>query len=731
MSADWYALFMRRFLSWLAVFLVAGLLPVSSARAEQPTVTDGVFVTVRYPLDDKEVGRVMEITSLARQNFRNKVQAAGEGVKVTPLKIVYDFNPDGQGSGASLYGSCRELAVFILGMTDVTTIAFVHGEISGHAVLPVLACQELVMSDDARIGDAARNQPGPVGRDQLVFYREVAEKRGRSPALVLKMLDKDIEVFQATRNGGIWFVDGSQPPEKDVIVNRGAGPVLPKGQTAMYSSDDALKYELCRLRKKTREEVASWYQLPPSSLREDAMLGRPREAWVIEVRGPITHMLEETLKRRISRAVGQRANFIIFKLECGGGDPEAAGNLAEFIRDLKDTTGQNPVMTVAYVTEPARDTALFLALGCTQIVLHKNAKLGDFEPYLKAHENYRNSISGMLKDLAEKRYYPPLLVRGFVEPELVLWQVKNRKNPLERIVITDDQLRAEPDKWIAESQEPLKAKDQVLTLDSETARQVGLAQYVVEDQEKLLAAYRLGPQDVRQAGPDWLDRFAGFLRLPAIAVILVMLGISCLILELKMPGVSLPGIISALCFVLFFWAHAQLAFIWLAMLLFVLGLVFIALEIFVVPGFTVMGVSGILFVLGGLALATLERWPQTESEWMLTLTNLGRFTFGLIGAVIAAVVVARYLPSIPYANRLVLTPPTDKLDSPEAEHAIAPARAALLGAIGVAATTLRPAGMVRFGEEYVDVVAEGSYIQPGARVQVVEIEANRIVVKEV
>ena len=58
-------------------------------------------------------------------------------------------------------------------------------------------------------------------------------------------------------------------------------------------------------------------------------------------------------------------------------------------------------------------------------------------------------------------------------------------------------------------------------------------------------------------------------------------------------------------------------------------------------------------------------------------------------------------------------------------------RAALLGAIGVAATTLRPAGMAQFGDQYIDVVAEGSYLPAGTRVQVVEIEGNRIAVKEV
>jgi len=62
---------------------------------------------------------------------------------------------------------------------------------------------------------------------------------------------------------------------------------------------------------------------------------------------------------------------------------------------------------------------------------------------------------------------------------------------------------------------------------------------------------------------------------------------------------------------------------------------------------------------------------------------------------------------------------------------VRPETAALLGAIGVAATPLRPAGKVKFGDEYIDVVAEGAYVDPGTRVQVVEIEGNRIVVKEV
>jgi membrane-bound serine protease (ClpP class) len=98
---------------------------------------------------------------------------------------------------------------------------------------------------------------------------------------------------------------------------------------------------------------------------------------------------------------------------------------------------------------------------------------------------------------------------------------------------------------------------------------------------------------------------------------------------------------------------------------------------------------------------------------------------------------AWYLPHIPYASRLVLKPPSDDEENVEAGEmtegrpTVGPEVLALLGAIGVAMTPLRPAGMVRFGEQFVDVVAEGSFVPAGNRVQVVEIEGNRIVVKEV
>jgi membrane-bound serine protease (ClpP class) len=167
-------------------------------------------------------------------------------------------------------------------------------------------------------------------------------------------------------------------------------------------------------------------------------------------------------------------------------------------------------------------------------------------------------------------------------------------------------------------------------------------------------------------------------------------------------------------------------------------LILIGVEIFVLPGLGITGISGILLVLISLVLVTLEKKPETTQEWLSVGKTLSTFGLGFMGAIAAALVAAWYLPHIPYASRLVLKPPAEGGEAVEGEGLLGddavnppPASAALLGAIGVAVTTLRPAGLARFNEAFVDVIAEGSYVTPGSRVQVIEIEGNRIVVKEV
>lgn len=706
------------------VLLIPGVVYGQEARPYE----EGRFIAVSTPLNQRVFDSVRAAASNALGQKDRKVSV-----------LVFDFNPGNRSAASDDYGACYNLAKFILSLQDVSTIAFVHQDVTGHQVLPVLACSEIVMAREAKLGDVLQGKKGPLPRQEAGYYEDIANDRGRCPALILKMLDRNVEVVAANRGGAPWYIDKRREAEeklKNIIVTS-PEPVVPAGEIGLYTGRRARELGLALRLVESRQELVQAYRLPPSSLR-DPLQGRTPIARRVELRGEFTKGASESFVRRVRAAVGQqgRANFILVELNCEGGDLGAARDTAEFLRNLKDDAGVDPVMTLAYVPKSAPDTAAILALGCTEIVMHVEAKFGSFER-LAAKTQDTKLLSDALEGLAKEQGYPHLVARGFLDKDIVLHRVRTKKGTVERRIATAEELKQNEAEWADEGR--IKHADQLLELDAELAKELGIARHVIKDPAELYTLYGLDPAEVRLSGPDWLDRISEFLRQPWVAVLLIMVGITCLILELKMPGVGLPGVIAALCFVLYFWAHSQLSgqIMWLAILLFLLGLILIGLEVFVIPGFGFTGLSGVLLIITSLALVTLEKKPETSQEWLNfggTLSGLG---LSLIGALILAIFAVRALPSLPYANRFVLQPPgegnlaLEEAGLQAADASGSAAALALLGAIGVSVTPLRPSGIARFGDEFVDVVAEGTYVETGSRVQVIEIEGNRIAVKEV
>jgi membrane-bound ClpP family serine protease len=715
----------------LLLLSTACCLSVHVASAQEQRADEGIFITVQKP-----------ITSAVVDHIRAKTNRALERRIRT---IVYDFSPVHHATGVEEYGPCRDLAASLVKL-QVNTVAFVHGEVEGHRVLPVLACKEIVMSKEAKLGNVLSGSTGTLDEDQRHFYKQLAERSWQSrAAIVRKMFDPKVEVFEGSRQGAVYYIAQDEKPPDGFFKTRPAA-LLPAGEPGLYSATQAREFGLCKLIKETREEVKDAYYLMPSALREDPLEGREPKAVRVVVNEWISKAVREALERRIRQAIGQdRANVIILELDCGGGDTESAQYLANFLRERTDEDGQGrfPVVTIAYVPKSAPGAATIVALGCTEIIMGKGATIGDFERIYKPqgvevkpekYEMVREALTG----LAQEQGYPVLLARGMLDRDVEIYQVRSKKGQSQLRLMTGDELRTDQGQEWAQ-QALVKPRGKFLVLTAAQAKDYSLAQEIVDDFAHLCRVENL--KDVRDAKLDFLYKFASFLQQPVVSVFLIMIGIACLILELKLPGVSLPGVIAAVCFVLYFWAQShQLSgtIIMLAILLFILGLLLIGLEIFLLPGFTVPGISGVILIVVSLALATLEKKPETTQEWLSFGKAIGGVGVSLVGAVLLAIIAAWYLPSIPYVSRLVLQPPSEADAALEgddqalgSEHGIHPGTAALLGAIGVAATTLRPAGIARFGDDFVDVVTEGSFVEAGARIQVIEIEGNRVVVKEV
>jgi membrane-bound serine protease (ClpP class) len=656
--------------------------------------SDGLFITVPNP-----------ITETAVLQIEGRIKDAVERQNRTLSVIVFDFNPHGKASGTSNFFPCLQLKDTInrlnLGQfakcPRVLTVAYVQDEVTDHTVLPVLSCREIAMSSKGKLGQVLRSQTQQPPKEAKQAYEDAA-KAWSIPDLLPKLMDRP----------------------------------------ALVDIEEAQRIGLCKVRLESRPSVKDQYGLPALSLREDALEGRTPIVWRIEVHGGINAGKLNSMERRIKTAIRKKANVIILQLDCDGGETSGAASTAEYLRGLTDDGGVLPIKTIAYVP-PGRTlgAATFLAVGCSEIAMAPDAVLGGFD-YLEGTDPAVLQVQQkMLTNLAADQGYHTAFFQAMFDTNLSVWQCQHKTRAGAGAVLTDVDLKKPENKdWIADKQLVPGERKQFFSLDAKTAQQFGIARYSdVTSTDVLLERY--GFKEAEVSRDDWLDAVANFLREPLVNLLLIVLGVAGLILELKMPGFGVPGIISAICFVLFFWAHAvagksSLEFTLLAVLLFVLGLILLGIEIFVLPGFGVTGISGIILVIISLVLVMLEQMPSTSQEWAKLGGALATVGIGMVAGMCTAIVIGRYLPHIPYANRLVLGPPTEVDDPAEMDRTQEGLHAsALLGAIGVAATTLRPAGKAQFGEQFLDVMAEGDFVSAGSRVQVIEIEGNRIVVKEI
>ena len=266
-------------------------------------------------------------------------------------------------------------------------------------------------------------------------------------------------------------------------------------------------------------------------------------------------------------------------------------------------------------------------------------------------------------------------------------------------------------------------KGKLLTLTTSEALKHKVADFRADSLEAVLERLGLSGAEVRRAAPNWAEEIVRFLTHPILASLLMTIGILGIIVELRTPGFGVPGAVGLASLGIFFWGHwlVRLAG-WEELLLVVAGIVLLALEVFVIPGFGVAGVLGILALAGGLGLSLVG----AGATWTVVLGALGRVALSLLLALAAFAVLLRILPHVPVGRRLVLDTALGALTGPSPE---AGDDRRWLGRRGTAVSPLRPAGIADLDGERVDVVSQGEYVDAGEPIEVVRVEGNRIVVR--
>ena len=202
--------------------------------------------------------------------------------------------------------------------------------------------------------------------------------------------------------------------------------------------------------------------------------------------------------------------------------------------------------------------------------------------------------------------------------------------------------------------------------------------------------------------------------------------------EMSAPGLGLPGFLGTLCVVLYFWSHwfggeTQL----FEILMFVVGIVFIGLEIFVIPGFGIFGIGGILLVAVSIVLAGQDFVvPMNSKDWARVPYSLMPIVGAGLGMVGAVFFLQAAIEKSPFLSRFVLDT-NDREDTGlgEGDPEATANWGHLLGKEGVTVTRLNPAGKVKIDGSVYDVISTGLMLDKATKVEVVEAVANRIVVQ--
>ena len=540
-------------------------------------------------------------------------------------------------------------------------------------------------------------------------------------------------------------------------------------------------------------------QPAPASPSAGLILPTKPNVAIIRIEGMIYDFTLDSIKRRVGRT--QSPSVIVFELETPGGVAISAMEISRYIKQL-------PVPTIAWVHDEAYSAGIMIASSCDYLLMSPASVTGDCAPIvpkqnLNATERAK-ALSPLLeefRDNATDNNYDYVLFHAMCVLGVKVYLVEH-KDTGERCLINQADYRVmvkgvEPDKadveirtggdtistdsdgggvedisvgqislsiaidadrgqWQPVESLPSGATipgglvhdgNTLLTLNQTRAADIGLSKAIIAN-EIALKQY-LGANSVTQIPQSWSEDIAGYLTHPYVRIVLIIALLLGAYIEFQTPGVGIAGAIAGIALVGLLGAPfvVGLADVW-HVLLFLAGFALLIVELVFVPGFGLLGITGLSMMFAGLVLSIVPtgggggfgpiRLPPPEM-WDRLMASTLSMMVGLIISFIGFYALTRFFGSIPGLNRLILTNDlaaigrsvtiNDPAEHISGQDAIGHGRIRVADT-GVAVTGLRPSGQAEIDGQILDVVTVGNWIEPRRRIKVIEIHGNRIVVDE-
>lgn len=463
------------------------------------------------------------------------------------------------------------------------------------------------------------------------------------------------------------------------------------------------------------------------------------DAYVVPIHGVIDRPLAVYIMRSVERARSDGVSFVIFDIDTFGGRVDSALEITTRIGSLTD------IETVAYVRVRPEGTGVswsagaIISMAADRIYMAPGTSMGSAAPVLQgpgggqeaASEKTVSAVRTQMAALAEKNGYPRAIALAMVDADVRALEALVGGEP--RIVTGEELARlqeeAEAGGPTVEVESTISEEGKLLSLTAGEMERYGVSSGSPATFDELYGALGVEAERVAELSPDSADRIVSVITGSAFTSLLILAGLVALFLEITSPGFGIPGSVAVIAFSLLFTANFMLGRVAsLELLLFMGGLVLLLLEVFVIPGFGVAGISGLVLLVASLILS-MQGFivPEFDWQWDILNRNVLLVLANTVGAFLAFAGIAYLFGRTNMFSRLKLA------DTQETSAGFTvqtnEVRERYLGKTGRAVSSLRPAGSADIGDERVSVESDGEWIETGSEIEVIRVDGNRIIVR--
>jgi len=424
-----------------------------------------------------------------------------------------------------------------------------------------------------------------------------------------------------------------------------------------------------------------------------SLRAQQKNVMVMDIKAEIDPPMKRYVELALEHAKSSKADLVVIDMDTYGGTLTDAKDIVKFLLNF-----EKPIWV--YINSNAMSAGALISIACDSIYMSPGASIGaatvvngDGE---KAIDKYQSGMRSFMRATAEENKRDPKIAEGMVDEDIEIPGVKE--------------------------------KGKIISFSTTEAIANGYCEAKVESVEEILKRNGVTDYKIDKFELSRADRIIAIFMNPFISGILILVIIAGIYFEMQAPGLSFAGLAALVALILYLVPYYLngLAENW-EIIAFFIGIVLIGLEIFVIPGFGVAGISGIILTIGSLILIMVNNdafdfeFVSGNDLFIAAAATVG----GLFAGIILLFVIGSRLSGNGRFSRMALTTTQDS----KLGYTASVTRGIMMGKKGVAHTVLRPSGKVMIDDIVYDAFTRGEYVEKGQEIEVVSDEGTTLKVR--